>query len=350
MTTRRGFAVFAVILGLAVTGCAPTPLTAPTEAPPTAATPSPTPTPAPEWTIAFGGSCDNMLTDDQLASILGEDVMEHSTWLMQRDDHEGILVPSPPDAEGTAGGLSCTWLEDSSSEWGGERLTLLALPTQAVGPAMVSALAEEVCEPSYDTTVCRLGLIAGDTWLVASRGTYEGAESPTATLQAALAAAAENAPLFPAPVPEAKTDQWWPIVECRVLGDRMGLADVLGAGYWSGYWEGSRQREDDIFEHAGVRQFCQYGSGEGRSSEAFYIVSITSAPGGAWRWERTAAEGGDPMSVEGARAAARRTTDREGFVTDRVVATDGVNVVDVLVEGGAIAPDIAARAMSALAG
>lgn len=354
VSSRHGGAVILLLVLFAVSGCAATPASVPAENVPieSAPTPTPTPTPTPQWTIAYGGGCDAMLTGDQVDTILGSGATDYAAWFQEHVEPIAPEAEPPmsPDAEGTAGGLSCTWVASPDADRADRRLTILALPQSVAEPAAAAALAEPECDWMYDTRVCRLGAARDGLWVMADLSPMgEEDAAPTDTLDAAIAAALDNAGQYPAAVPAPPTGQRWPIVACEQLGREMALEELLGADYWSGYWEGSRQREDDIYEHAGVQQFCQYGTGESAAGVGHHIVSITSQPDGAWMWGRTGATSGDVIAVEGARDAVQMVTPRDGGrAHDRVLATDGTNIIRVSVEGGELAAEVAARAIAAL--
>lgn len=321
----------------------PTASTSPTEV----VTVSPTPAP-PVWTVAFGGECDTMLSPSQRSSVLGADTVDADAQRAEyRKQFNTVAFPDKtPGPEGTAGGLSCGWTEQGGN---GRWWNVLALPAPLADPQTVAALAEPTCAWSYDTRVCRLGVTAGDLWFLATASPMgESEAAPVDTLRALIAAAAANASSAPAAVPATVTAQRWPIVACAELGERMKLAEVLGEGYWSGYWEGSRQAEDDVFEYAGVQQFCQYGTRDGSTDGTYYIVSVTSQPGGAWMWSAQDDAVGEATTVAGAQRALRILKSDPGRGDD-VLATDGTNLIRVHVGAGQIAPDIAERAIAALA-
>lgn len=295
--------------------------------------------------MAFGGSCDDMLSPAEAESALGAPAVNQSAQDLAAADSGVWDSPPPPAAEGTAGGLECTWSIVDAPAVNRPSVTLLALPMTEVDPATADALTEVQCEPRYDESICRLAVESEDVWLMARMAErHDGAQ---ATMQAALAAAVDNAADIATPVAAAPTAQRWPIVQCEQLAERMQLGDVLGDDFWSGYWEGNRQREDDLFEYAGVHQLCEFGSGE-RASE-HYIVTVTLAPDSAWRWDGLAAVGGDAVAVAGADDALRFTFEGDGgYIADQIRATDGTNLVTVSVSGGAIGPDIAERVLTAM--
>lgn len=323
-----------------------------------AGTPTSTPTAA-TWTIAFAGDCDRMLAPAQREAVLGAPTVDRSVLLAaMRQESERVEFPEAiPGAEATAGGLACTWVEGDGASWGPRQWSALVLPAAGADPGTVAALADPVCAWSYDTRICRLGVSVDGLWILAAVSPMEtDEEPPTATLQALIAAVAQNAATGPTPVPAPATPQRWTIATCADLGERMGLAELIGEGYWTGYWEGPRQPEEDILEHAGVRQRCQFGtgdaayeSGEASIGSAHHLVTVTSQPGGAWMWTAEDVSTGEAVAVPGTQAAQRIVPSRPELVEDTVRATDGTNLIQVHVTGGLIAPELTARAVAALA-
>lgn len=320
-------------------------------------TSTPTPTAA-TWTIAFAGDCDRMLAPAQREAVLGTPAVDRSVLLaaMRQESGRVEFPDAIPGAEATAGGLACTWVEGDGSTWGPRQWSALALPAAVADPGTVAALADPVCAWSYDTRICRLGASVDGLWILAAVSPTEADEEPpTATLQALIAAVAQNAATGPTPVPAPATSQRWTIATCADLGERMRLAELIGEGYWTGYWEGSRQPEEDVLEHAGVRQYCQFGTGDAAyesgdaSIGASHLVTVTSQPGGAWMWTAEDVATGEAVAVPGAQAAQRIVPSRPDAVEDTVRATDGTNLIQVHVTGGLIAPELTERAIAALA-
>ncbi len=292
-----------------------------------------------------------MVTPVQRESMLGVSTtsMAEVVAAQQAEFGNAVFPPKQPGAQATVGGLQCAWAEDDGSPWGGRRWTILALPSVVADPGTVAALAEPVCDWDYDTRVCRMGVSVGDFWFLAAAAPMgEAEQAPVETLTALVDAASGNAASERTTVPAARTPERWPIVACAELGERMHLTEVLGEGYWSGRSEGSRQPEDDLYEHAGVRQFCQFGPDESVSGK-IGLVTMTTAPGGAWIWSSEDDAVGEAVSVAGAEQARRIVG--PGAIRDRdtVRATDGTNLIDVWAVGeGVTAPDIVERAIAAL--
>lgn len=347
---RFGLIAAAISFVAVVSGCA---ATAVSVEPDVSTTPTVTPTASPTLeppsrVVAFGGECDTMLPPSQQSAILGADTIDADVQRAEyRKQFDTVAFPDKtPGPEGTAGGLSCGWtVEGGNGRW----WSVLALPVALAAPQTVAALAEPACAWSYDTRVCRVGVAVGGLWFLASASPMgESEAAPVDTMNALIAAAADNAAAAPKAVPAPATAQRWPVVACTELGERMKLADVLGDGYWSGYWEGSRQAEDDLFEFAGVQQFCQYGTRDVSKDGTYYIVSVTSQPGGAWMWGTDDDAVGESVTVTGAQKALRilKVDPERG---DDVLASDGTNLIRVHVNAGQIAPDVAERAIAALA-
>ncbi|GAA3037950.1 hypothetical protein [Microbacterium dextranolyticum] len=355
----RALSALGIVVVLGVTGCAatgsaadPAPSGQVTSSTPPSASATPSPTAA-AWTVAFGGQCDAMLTPSQRDARVGPGALEQSVWLSQQlaDVAGAETTTAPPGPEATAGGLRCTWFEKTDSSRTGRAWTVFALPRQVAAPTVTAALAEPACEWNYDTRVCRWGRTVGGLWvMVASSPMEEGEQAPVDVMSSLLDDVAANATAFPEPVPLAPTAPRWKITECTALGARMALEQVIGEGYWSGYWEGSRQPEDDLFEHAGVQQFCQFGPGDDAVTGGTYgLISVTLQPGGAWMWPTVSADAGDRTHLDGATDARLTVMTGSSFVGDRLVATDGTNLIRVRVGGREASLDVAGRALAALA-
>jgi len=322
---RPLFVVAAAVLGvLTLAGCARDAESAPTEpsspAASAAATPAATPTetPAPpEHTLAFGGDCANVLGADGLTELLGEGAspIEMAGW--------------PDTAVGTLGGIDCRWMADSARGTDGPgSLTLQVYPMGSVPVELRDEVASTRCDPSYDALICRQGRAAADVWLIASiLGGMDG--SPAAEeewfLDQVLDLAERRVGTFPAPQRLAAQDTWWKTnTDCEELGQRMGLEELMGQGYRTGWWEGNpeEQWEFRLAASQGVESLCQwfpdYGQA-GAADQALGITTLRSFPGGAW--DDALFVGGEPIEVDGAERAVRREHD--------IVASDGENVVSV---------------------
>lgn len=354
MTPRRTGLVLAIAAMLALTGCGATPQSEPTTAPPAAPSPpatiaAPTPSPEPAHTVAFGGECTNMMSEAQIASILGPGTVSFADWAATH-----ALEWRTAGAERTAGGIECRWMAAEGASGlppGMQDIAVLALPVAAVADRFVDELTEARCDPQYDATNCRLGRVVGPIWLMARSG--PGLEEPPhEELEAALDAVATNLPAFDEPVPMTRGTAWWPVGTCEELGEQMELSELLGPAYHTGRWEGSPQYEDWILEAAGVRQFCQWSSDSSQIPDGHdhYIISATLEPGGVWQWEEIVPQDGDTVSVEGARQAVRTVTGSAGWHNRTVWANDGINVVTVTAEGGDVDVDVAERVLGARAG
>lgn len=277
--------------------------------------PSPTHTPA--HTVAFGGECANVLSLDQVASLLAG-----SSELSAR-----TARPSP--GVGALGGIRCRWdLEDQSSvDSAPTSLEISVFADADVANAIADEIADPRCDPWYDSTVCRLGRAVDGAWIMASTSSLP-TEPDSALLDAAITAVSANLGRYAAPVRMPAEENWWAITTCEDLGERMGLRDLLGEGYVTGWWEANpgEQIEFRLTAAQGVEQICEWFpdyDGPGGANATAGTITLTLWPGGAWDSE-TLLAGGSPLSVSGAQ---RSVADLE--YPDRVRATDGVNAVEV---------------------
>lgn len=323
-----------------IAGCAPA---TPSETPaPTASTVDPTPTPTPsatpEHTIAFGGDCANVLTVDEVHDLIGDGA------------YPSALTAGAQPGIGTLGGIDCRWDADENGATGPNgvgSIEIRAAALSTVDSLFVAEVADARCDPWTDSTVCRLGRVVGDVWLMASAVSGDSETEPHAVLlDSALSSAAGRLAAYPAPVPLAATSGWWTLGSCADLGVRLGLDAVLGEGYVTGWWEGNPDEQLDfrMTRAQGVEQLCQwfpdYTTETGRNADAG-IISATLWPGGGWDADRLLA-GGTAITVAGAQRAVAGADD-----PDSVYATDGVNAVRVRTADSAASVDIVARILAA---
>lgn len=285
-------------------------------------------------TIAFGGECDNVLSLEQAESLLGG----ASTL--------SAVTSGPSPGAGTLGGIDCRWdVEDQSSA--DTRPTSLEISVFAdadVPSDLADEIADARCDPWYDATVCRLGRFVDGAWIMAATS-WLPTEPDGALLDAAITAVSAHFGDYAAPVPLAAEDDWWSLASCDDLGERMGLRELLGEGYVTGWWEGNpgEQIEFRLTASQGVELICQWFpdySGAAAADATAGIITVTVWPGGGWDAERLLA-GGSPLSVAGAQSA---IVDAEYPYIVR--ATDGVNAVNVNAYGADMA-DVTARLFAA---
>ena len=329
-----------LIIAVGLTACAP-PQPAPPPPTPSAVT---APTPAPEVigpVPAFGGDCTNVLSSEQVESILGPGYSEAAT-------------PVSGDIS-LLGDIDCEWVRSGATGYsepgvdtglpeGMDTIAVVALPADVVK----MDLSEPRCDPKYDATMCRMSRIVDGVWLMARAG-WHLSSPPVEQLDAALTAAAANLASFPPPVAARSDSDWWELPACDDIAVRIGLSAFLGEGFHSGFWEGSLQPEDQLRDDAGMLRLCPWST-EGASAgpdQEFHIVTLHIMPGGALRWDALLARAdATEISVAGAQAAIR--------VGDEVFATDGVNTLGVVTgdahpDDSALAVALAERALAALA-
>lgn len=343
---RRPLRAAAVVfvIGFALTACAPEPAAQPTPAP---ASPTATPTPTPEPTgpvAAFGGDCDNVLAPEQVASILGDGALDKDTWLDEvSSPARGAIQPVPLT---TLGGIECEWVaaEGAALPEGMSSISVLALPADAVVDVDFS---EPRCEPSYDALNCRMSRVEDGVWLMARAGWYVES-APVEQLDAALTAAATNVASFPSPISAARDSAWWQLPTCDDIAAEIGLGELLGTAFDSGFYEGSPQPEHELLDDAGVSRLCPWFTDveSMAADDPFHILTLQIMPGGAVWWDDMVAHpSASPLEIDGAEAAL--TVDGR-----YVFATDGVNVVDLRESSSEadaeLAAVIAERVMAAL--
>lgn len=294
--------------------------------------------------MAFDGDCANVLTPEQVESILGVGAVDRATWISTHSP-----APPAPDVnpEATLGGLECRWVAAEGADLPEGMLTigLFVLPAEVVVDVDFS---EPLCQPVYDSNGCRMSRAENGVWLMAHAGGNLEAP-PVAQLEAALTHAAANLASFPPPTPAAPEPARWDLPECDDIAARIGLSEFIGADFQSGFWEGSPQPEHELLEDAGASRLCPwYGA---LTEQEFHIVTLEIMPGGAVWWDDVATHPGvTPVAVPGAQDAV--LVGEVGSQT-AVLATDGVNVLhastgDGHADDSELVVTLAERALAAL--
>lgn len=324
---------------VAIAGCAPA---TPSETPaPTASTVDPTPTPTPsatpEHTIAFGGDCSLVLSHDDVTGLVGV-----GTKPVQYDAARDVGIA-------TLGGIQCGWRAAGDGDYfsdGMTALVVLALPTVAVSSELQREASTAACIRNYDSSECTLGADVDGVWVTA-QVIQDGDEVPAALLQAMLDTVADRVPASIKPVGLARTADWWSTDDtCENLGERLGLADFLGEGYVTGWWEGdpSRQWSFRLLHEAGVSLVCRWHPDfDSSSSEGavYGTTSLTASPGVGWNREAILG-GGERVEL-----ASGQTAVVDGY---QVVGVDDVNVAYVSTgrSGSADPTELLARVFSVM--
>lgn len=317
--SRRSLVIAAAVAAaLAFAGCASTapPGTATSTPSASTAQPSPTPTPTPEHTIAFGGDCSAVLSDDDLAAIVGVETRPRE------------YVGTADVGLRTLGGIECAWQAAEDIGYladGIYSLIVVVLPTASVSADLRAEASTAACIRIYDGATCTLGADVGGVWVAAQVDQF-GNEPPTALLQSTLDTASAHVPGAIAPVALPATGQWWSLgATCEELGERLGLADFLGEGYVTGWWEGDPTLAWTyrVVRDAGATASCHwnpnYGSAAGDAA-VYGLTSLTLSPGAGWDQERVLSRG-QRVELPGGQSAA---------VDEEVaVGADGVNVASV---------------------
>lgn len=247
--------------------------------------PSPTPS-ASEHTIAFDGDCASVLSAEELAAIIG--AQTPPTERGQRSAN-GI---------GTLGGLECSWIAPNGGYLLDEiyAISVVVLPTASISDALRVEASNANCITTYDSASCTLGADFDGVWVSASSVQVDD-EAPTALLQKVLDAASAHVPGAIRPVPMPVTANWWPTtLACEELGQRLGLADFLGADFITGWWEGdpTKQWLFRVGRDAGVDTSCMwYPNSEsgGWDTAQYGLTSLRLYPGAGWDREGLLGEG-----------------------------------------------------------
>lgn len=313
-----------VIAAIMLAGCT-SPTVEPTPGPSASSevpTAEPTPEPLAAPVRAFDGDCNALVTLEEAAALLG-------------GASAAVQAQGVPGT-GTIGMIECQWITDASS------MSIGVASVDDVDPAVRAAAEPVSCDPNPWWT-CAMGAEAGGLWFrVTWTGPLAGDGAPQGMLDAAALSMSRVAD---SPMPESATplDSWWTPQECTELGAGMDVATLLTQGTVA---EGGRNdaRPDVLATIAierGVAAPCVWN--DGLSS----TLSVFAFPGGAWAWNDVVATVASPVEiqVQGATAA---VTGLQANGVPVGIATDGVNVVRVVMSSGDLTLALA-RAFAALA-
>lgn len=280
----------------------PTPMVTPTPTPTPTATPAP---PPPEGVVAFDGSCENVLSTEEVSQALGVAMEEFG----------------PQWSTGAAerlGGIECTWRNATPSPY--PSLVVSVYPA-AVVPAdeLVEHEAQCAWEEGWAESAapCNARSIVGDVWI--SMSAYPGLED-AATLDRLAESVAGRLSDFPSPRPEASTDAWWTLPACGVIDASVDIAAPFTA---------SSQlllptKTSGIAGRVGAIERCEWSLDEGRVNVALRVI-----PGGAAAFDTIASsENAVLVEVDGAVAATTAMDDDPWEKYFPVLAvSDGVNLL-----------------------
>lgn len=157
----RGFAAgsLAVAAVMLVAGCGAAESEPQETAPPVAATPSDTPTPSPTApapepaVVPFDGDCAQVLTEEQLVTILGEGAISQSPV----EDAPSYFATAVQNA----GGISCGWMNSVTMA----TVTMTALPNSAFPEGAEHEPRTLVCEDNHGFQLCSTSLNVEGIWL-----------------------------------------------------------------------------------------------------------------------------------------------------------------------------------------
>lgn len=319
-------------------GCAASPTPASTSATPlrTASPTASAETTSAQPVLAFGGECDNVVTDEQLTAVLGPEAGPRA--------EGGLDLFWLPSAE-TGGGLRCAWNANATEEDripGADYVWADVLASDVVPAATKEHYSTARCEGVYDGTVCHLGVESGGAWTLVSTGLLEyDAEIAPEVLTELASIVPANARGYVPPVASHRSEAWWARPDCEAVGLSIGL-DEFFSNPTAGNWEGGPGAFDRILSDVDLQVACPWFSEYLNEGDIWGELTVTVAPGSGWMWPemrrvgQSEAAGGPPVvstevKVVGA-SAARMLSYGEG--QQMAIATDGTNVVRVTVTRG----------------
>lgn len=234
-----GAVATAAILGGGDATTTPTPTPSST----TEVTPTPTPTPTPTLTtppstpgvVAFGGLCENALTDAEAAAATGKPMRPLAT----------AWDPAPDQR---LGGLACAW--STAEEYMGGEVRVTAYPRDIAEAA--GATSRESCVEEEYFTVCAFSTVSDDVRVsvevrrvrVLDDGASVDVEGVRVATQEVLALAAGRAAGFPAPSRATTSEDWWSVDGCDAMVAELEATGVVAPG--SDVHEGRDEAGSDL--------------------------------------------------------------------------------------------------------
>lgn len=314
----RPLLVLSAVALLVLTGCAPTPEPDPTPTASASVEPSPATTPTPDAIVApeaaFDVSCEDVA--DEMRAVVGEpagDVEEALSSVSMPSWYPGPARYAFP----RAGGLACS-AGDEESNW---EITILP-EAQAVTAGAADRggyWGEEArCEESG---MCFFQIVEDDilvSGLVVDASLtgddVQPIEEGLRRLGAAAAATATDVVIAESDIAGA---------ECTRLLTTDELADRLDTEVFLIDSFGGWGIPAEVYQLVNGARICHYASGENEYESQGFLM-ITTLPGGAWAFERTAE--GTAVDVEGADAARTVTDEFDRPVLDLRVGADWIRL------------------------
>jgi hypothetical protein len=299
------------------------------------AVPTPDPTVLPRPDLSFGGDCSAIFTDGELGPLVGAEVG---------------LAPEPMPGRGAAvavlGGTSCTWADAS----GQHLVWLTVIPAEGLDEVIVNASKDQPWCYGGDEVVgvegtCSFSTVIDGYWLsgVFNVASASG-ERATDGITALSALLGDRAAVVPATVLERPERMWTAVPDCPALAARVDTPSLLGGDALNA----------DRGSMGGAMGPGFYGS----LAAIGHVACIWSTADGGYRFETVIMPGagwvvqdlvesgvGTPANIDGTVAAA--SVDHDG-TAQTVFATDGVNLVEVTVPIGNVAPELVPALVSAL--
>lgn len=289
-----------------------------TEATPTPAPPPPPPPPPAEGVTPFGGECENALSEAEVESLTGMDMML-SDYRWKTGANEVL------------GGIDCVWVSDGV--YLAARVHLYSYPASVVSEE-IKAAGSTGCEVADGSYVCTQSGAVGEAWLDI-RAIGQPDAMPETGVEPLFSAASARLADHPAPSRAVRGDDWWELADCEELAATIDPA-VYGFERVALLAQSSRgeptEWHDSLGLYEGATNWCDLhftaGSGDDTSGE---VVRIDVVPGGAIAFQTALdAEYAEPVEVEGALAAvAVPGLNRFEGSESLLVVTDGVNVLMV---------------------
>ncbi|SFR87625.1 hypothetical protein SAMN05428970_3467 [Agromyces sp. CF514] len=302
--------LIAMLLVVALSGCAGEQATASNATPSATAEPA-TPSAEPAESgpqSAFGGDCDAVAPAEEIADATGV---------------SAVLQPRADDGSASdwsvvsLGGIRCVWIDSA-----GNGAWVTAIPVAAVAPEVVDAASEG--QPYCYGSGCSFSEIVGDWWFAGVVSTGPDSGSPAeAAVGALVDGFASRAGAVAAVVPTAAPGTWSSVPDCATLDLEVATVDDTGLDLDASPGNGPAEAGPGVYGALSAT-----GSSSCLWTKDAVLVSTALLPGGQWVLDRLAARAGaSEVVVPGGSDALLLPDAGDASEVAGLYLTDGVNLV-----------------------
>ncbi|OWP22568.1 hypothetical protein CBF90_06625 [Microbacterium sp. AISO3] len=289
-----------------------TPTPTPTSPPTTPSPPAPSP-PAAALQVA-NGDCEAVLPADSLS-----DAVESDAQFMADDSAAGDVTLA------TLGGLYCRYAVNSGM------MELVVLPAEAAADGVVDEFGADDCHDREVGRFCYRVSAGERFWAIVASSSPQDSGSDSSDLLPILERVDGSLAMLPSAHAVPPTRQWRTPIACSDA-DTAELAQVVGASLTVEPGTGWPANLHTAIANAAHREAsCLWYTADGLTA---FSITVRPGAGPVWADAASSAGAGTPVEVAGA-TDARVGASASG--DEAVVATDGVNLIEVRGRGADLA-------------